>query len=141
MLQIAHCPRCGELFQKQTRDVCSSCFRKLDENYQLIDRFLRRRENREATIEQIEIGTEVTKYDIYYITRIGKLNTERYPNLGYPCENETCDELIPKGRLCASCLSKIKNGLEQEQKEKERVERLKAKEKETYRAYSTFDRF
>lgn len=138
MLQVDYCPRCNQLFQKVTRDICPQCMRDLDKVYDKIYQFLRKKENREATIDDIAGELDTDREDIITIIRMGKLNVKRFPNLGYPCESENCNELISEGRLCARCIAKIQDGLEKEQRQKEKEQRLKEEERKKYRTYETF---
>jgi flagellar operon protein (TIGR03826 family) len=139
MLQVEHCPRCNQLFQKVSRDVCPACIKELEQKYELIYKFVRKRENREATIEDIEKNSKVAKEDIIRIIRSGRLNIQAFPNLGYPCETDKCEALVRKGRLCQKCLDDINNGLEIEQRKKNKEQQLNAEEKKKYRTYATFD--
>lgn len=138
-MNIGNCPRCEKLFQKSLREFCPNCLRDLDKQYETIYRFIRKKENRKATIDEIEIATKVDKEDIYRIIRLGKLNLEQFPSLGYPCETVGCTNKVTKGRLCSSCMSLIQGDLNQLNKDKERELQRKEEEKARYQTYQTFD--
>ncbi|HHY20413.1 MAG TPA: hypothetical protein GX525_00720 [Bacilli bacterium] len=140
-MNIENCPRCGQLFQKVTRELCPNCLRDLDKKYEIIYRFIRKKENRKATIDEIEKATEVDKEDIYRIIRLGKINLEHFPSLGYPCETIGCTNKVTKGRLCSSCMESIQDDLNQISRENERELKRKEEEKARYQTYQTFDNF
>ena len=77
--------------------------------YEEVYRFLRRRENRAATIERIVEVTGVTETLLHQWVRKGRLQPALFPNLGYPCDN--CGKLTNKGKLCDGCTADIKNDL------------------------------
>lgn len=139
VLDVDHCPRCNQLFRKNLRDICPTCVRDLEKSYETIYRFVRKRENREATIEVIEQHTKVDKEDIYRIIRAGRLSMNHFPNLGYPCETQGCNGMITTGRLCSSCVGEIKNGLDVIKREQERAERKKRDERSRIKTYQTVD--
>ena len=62
--------------------------------YEEVYRFLRRRENRAATIERIVEVTGVTETLLHKWVRKGRLQPALFPNLGYPCDN--CGKLTTK---------------------------------------------
>ena len=138
MLNVDYCPRCGQLFQIEMREICPKCMRELDVIYEKAYQFIRKKENREASIDDLAKGINASREDITLIIRLGKLNVKRFPNLGYPCETEGCNELISEGRLCAKCIGKIQDGLEKEQREKEKEQKRKEEERKRFRAYETF---
>lgn len=137
-MQIDYCPRCDQLFQKVTRDICPKCMRELDKLYEIIYQFIRKKENREATIDDIATETNIDREDIIMIIRSGKFNLKQFPNLGYPCESENCNELVTEGRLCPKCIAKIQDGLDREKRQKEKELRKKEEERKRYRTYETF---
>jgi hypothetical protein len=54
-LRVAHCPGCGDVFQKNARNLCSTCASVADEQMLSIERFLLR--NRLSTTEQTAQAT------------------------------------------------------------------------------------
>lgn len=140
-MNIENCPRCEKLFQKAHREICPNCLRELDKHYEIVYRFIRKKENRTAMIDEIEAATKVAKEDIYRIIRLGKINLEQFPSLGYPCETIGCTNKVTKGRLCSTCLGTIQGDLDQMNKENERDLKRKEEEKARYQTYQTFDKF
>lgn len=138
-MNIGNCPRCGQLYQRNLKEVCPNCLRDLDKEYETIYRYIRKKENRKATIDEIEEATEVDKEDIYRIIRLGKINLEQFPSLGYPCETIGCTNKVTKGKLCSACTETIQADLNQLNRDKERELRRKEEEKARYRTYETFD--
>lgn len=123
-MDIMNCPTCGKLFMKNAvRDVCADCYRQEEASYDRVYQFLRKRENRAATIETVANATGVEESLLYKWVRRGRLHTAQFPNLGYPCDQ--CGKIIKKGKLCDSCTSNIKNELEVFDKEQQRMENLR----------------
>jgi len=110
MAGLENCPQCGNLFVKNSlREVCDNCYKEEEKKYDKVSKFLRKRENRAATIATIVEATEVEEDLIYKWVKKGRLHTTHFPNLGYPCSK--CGTLISTGTLCKNCASKIKNDL------------------------------
>ena len=79
--------------------------------YEEVYRFLRKRENRAATIERIVEVIGVKESLLHKWVRKGRLQPAMFPNLGYPCDN--CGKLITQGKLCENCVVDLKSGLRQ----------------------------
>ncbi|MBP1913367.1 flagellar operon protein (TIGR03826 family) [Lederbergia galactosidilyticus] len=122
-MDLLNCPTCGKIYVNHfMRDVCNECYQKEETAYDEVYRFLRKRENRAATIETIAEVTGVEVELLYKWLRKGRLHAAQFPNLGYPCDR--CGKLIKEGKLCDSCSTGLKEELTQFEKEKERHEEL-----------------
>lgn len=120
-LSIAHCPRCGRVFQKNLRNLCADCTNIEDRDFRSVEvtmlrsRFL----NTEEAAQAANVPTEKIRGWI----RSGKLRLADYPNLTDQCD--LCKGPIRAGHICFSCSRRIKddlaNALEQERKMKERL--------------------
>ncbi|QJD83560.1 hypothetical protein [Cohnella herbarum] len=120
-LMVAHCPDCGNVFQKNVRNLCSSCAALLDEQIVTMERYLSR--NRFATTEQLSLATNLPVQKIRGWIRKGKLRVFDYPNLADQCD--LCSAPIRRGHICPTCSSRINDDiaktLERERKMKERL--------------------
>jgi hypothetical protein len=66
MADLANCPNCGKLYVKNPmRDVCDDCYKKEEAAFDRVFAFLRKRENRAATVETIVAKNDVTKELVY----------------------------------------------------------------------------
>lgn len=131
MAELRDCPTCGEFFNYTgVREVCAKCSLDEEKIYEVVYRFLRRRENRAATVEQIVEATGVTESLLYKWVRKGRLQTALFPNLGYPCDN--CGGLTSKGKLCESCTNTIQNDLKTFEAVKEFREAIEEQDRATY---------
>lgn len=137
MAELANCPNCGRVFVKAFRPICDACHREVEEKYETVSRFIRRKENRMATVEEVHAKTGVEKELIFQFIREGRLHLTHFPNLGYPCEK--CGAKIREGRLCKSCYNEIQSDLKAIEREKEFEKRKKELEKERYRTYHSLD--
>jgi flagellar operon protein (TIGR03826 family) len=129
MAQLSNCVRCDSLFVRGVKDICPKCVMEVEKEYELCAKFLRKRENRGATIQDVSDATGVSVKQITRFIREGRISIDNNPNLGYPCEN--CGKLIGSGHLCPECAGELKREitqqldvekrLEQEEKERRRV--------------------
>jgi len=131
MSEVRQCPRCHSLFNYNgLRDVCASCAKEEEELYDKVYRFLRRRENRAATIEQIEKAFMIERELIYDWVRKGRLQPAQFPGLGYPCDR--CGALTQKGKVCDDCQEELEKDLNKIQTIEEVRESLQESERATY---------
>jgi flagellar operon protein (TIGR03826 family) len=119
MGELANCPRCGRLFVKHSiRDVCEQCYKEEEVLFEKVYQFLRKRENRTATMAQVVEATGVSASLITKWIKMGRLQLVHFPNLGYPCES--CGAIIREGQLCSKCRTKLQTELKRYEEEKER---------------------
>jgi flagellar operon protein (TIGR03826 family) len=110
MAELRDCPTCGDFFNYTgIRDVCANCAKNEEKMYETVYRFLRKRENRAATIDRIVEETGVTETLLHKWVRKGRLQPALFPNLGYPCDS--CGRITNKGKLCTRCTDTLKNDL------------------------------
>jgi len=110
MIKLGNCAHCGEVFAKSVRDICPKCYRKEEEAFKIVYRFLMNRKNREATLQEIVEATNVKEELIIKFIKQKRLRTSQFPKLAYPCE--MCGNDIIEGRLCEECSSGIKKEIE-----------------------------
>ncbi|MBM6619048.1 TIGR03826 family flagellar region protein [Bacillus suaedaesalsae] len=119
MGELSNCPKCNTLFVKtEIHDVCRECYKEEDAKFQKVYEFIRKRENRTATMPEVEQATGVEQDLIMKWIKIGKLKVASMPNIGYKCER--CGSLIKTGKLCEPCKKGITNELTSLKKEEER---------------------
>lgn len=133
MAELRDCPMCGTFFNYTgLREVCHNCAQKEEDLYQVVYRFLRKRENRAATVDRIEEATGVERELLYKWVRRGRLHPAMFPNLGYPCDN--CGRLTNKGKLCEKCTDEIQSELRTFEAAKEFRESILEQDRATYHA-------
>ncbi|QPA30719.1 TIGR03826 family flagellar region protein [Thermaerobacillus caldiproteolyticus] len=121
-MNLENCPNCGSLFVKsQFRDICESCYKEEEKEFEKVYQFLRKRENRMATMTQVVNGTGVKESLLIKFIRNGRLKLAQFPNLGYPCDR--CGKIIREGKLCANCLKDLNQQIEKLQKEEMKKKR------------------
>lgn len=136
MAELSNCPNCGEVFVKnQFHDVCPKCWKEEEKAYETVYQFIRKRENRAATIQQVVEATEVDEDLILKFIKTGRLKLTHFPNLGYPCDK--CGKIIQKGRLCETCAEELRKELEFVKAEEARQKELERREKQA--TYFAFD--
>lgn len=133
MAELRNCPMCNTFFNYTgLREVCHNCAQQEEDLYQIVYRFLRKRENRAATIDRIEEATGVDRELLYKWVRKGRLHRAMFPNLGYPCDN--CGHLTTGGKLCDKCQNDIKSELRTFEAAKEFRDSILSKDRATYHA-------
>lgn len=137
MGSLSNCPVCGSLFVKGIRSVCQECHQAVEERFERVYTFIRRRENRTATIEETEEATGVAKDEIVKFIREGRIQLAQFPKLGYPCEK--CGTLIREGRLCQDCGHNIRSSLEQLERNNAFENRKAAREKKKIQTYHSLN--
>lgn len=137
MGELANCPKCNGLFvQTQFRSICDACFKEEEKAYETVYKFLRKRENRKALLEEVVEGTGVSEELILKFIRNGRIQLSNFPNLGYPCKK--CGKVIKEDQLCEGCKKNIQNQLHQLEQEEMISERNKVKGKShTFYSQST----
>ncbi|MDE3840156.1 hypothetical protein C0966_12450 [Bacillus methanolicus] len=137
MGELANCPKCGEIFVKtQFRDICQKCWKEEEKAFEIVYQFIRKRENRAATIQQVVEATGVEEELIFKFIRTGRLILTQFPNLGYPCDK--CGKIIREGKLCETCTEELRKELQQHEAEEERKREIEKREKQ--RAYFVIDK-
>lgn len=132
MAELYNCPNCDRLFVKHAfRDVCDVCFKEEEKQFESVHSFIRKRENRTATMIEVVNATGVPEKLIMKFIKAGRLQVSQFPSLGYPCEK--CGALIKKGKLCESCTEQLRSQIENLQREQER--QLEAEQREKARTY------
>ncbi|TSI07333.1 TIGR03826 family flagellar region protein [Lysinibacillus sp. BW-2-10] len=131
MAEVRNCSQCGEFFNYTgVRDICYKCAQNEEEMYQVVYKFLRKRENRAATLERIVEATGVDETLIHRWVRKGRLHPATFPNLGYPCDN--CGHITNTGKLCSKCQDEIKSDLRTFEAAKEFRDNIAKGERGTY---------
>ncbi|MBU9711768.1 TIGR03826 family flagellar region protein [Evansella tamaricis] len=137
MNELENCPNCGKLFIRALRGVCNNCFSEVENKFKTVHNFIRRRENRMATVDEVHEATEVKKDLIYQFIREGRILLAQFPNLGFPCEK--CGTFIKEGRICESCRKELRSGLDQLSKESAFQDRQKQREREKIQTYHSLE--
>ncbi|MGE6257327.1 TIGR03826 family flagellar region protein [Heyndrickxia sporothermodurans] len=124
MAELRNCPSCGSLYVKNSvRDVCEKCYKEEEKKFDIVYKFLKKRENRSATKDTVVEETGVDEELIFKWVRKGRLQLAQFPNLGYPCAK--CGTIIREGKLCTNCIGSIRNDLEVHEKEEIRKEQIR----------------
>jgi flagellar operon protein (TIGR03826 family) len=138
MSQLDNCPNCGQIYIKNAfRDVCENCYKQEEADYQTVYKYIRQRQNRTATMEQVVNETGVSEALIVKFIRKGRIQLSQFLHLGYPCDR--CGTLIREEKLCVSCKKDIQTQLTQVVREEERQLELKNLGK-TYHAVNKIKR-
>ncbi|MFC0272218.1 TIGR03826 family flagellar region protein [Metabacillus herbersteinensis] len=128
MGELSNCPNCNAIFVKtQFRSVCEACYKKEENSYEAVYKFLRKRENRTAQLHEVIETTGVEEELILKFIRNGRIQISNFPNLSYPCGK--CGASIREGKLCDNCETDIKSQIHQLDQEQSIRERNKAEEK------------
>lgn len=102
-VNLGNCPRCGRLFANNFRDICPSCIKGIEEEYEKCLKYLR--EEKTATIQEVHEATGVSIRQITKFIKEGRISVANNPNMMYPCE--VCGVLIREGNMCDSCRTRL----------------------------------
>lgn len=105
-MPIANCKRCGRIFSRSRRDICSECIVQEDREFTLVRSYLR--ENRDADMNEIIEATQVEMDSIIQMIQDGRLILVDNPNLMYSCAR--CGEPTQSGRYCSKCSEELVQG-------------------------------
>ncbi|WP_339147866.1 MULTISPECIES: TIGR03826 family flagellar region protein [unclassified Sutcliffiella] len=132
MSQLDNCPNCGEIYVKNAfREVCEACYKEEEVQYQTVYKYIRQRDNRMASLDQVVENTGVAESLILKFICKGRIQLTQFPNLGYPCDR--CGRMIREDKLCIGCKKDIQGQLSQLDREEER-QRVIRSEGRTYHA-------
>ncbi|PLT35712.1 TIGR03826 family flagellar region protein [Bacillus sp. V5-8f] len=127
-MELTNCPNCDALFVKNKfRDVCDACYKEEENKYELVYQYIRKRENRTATISQVVEATGVEEDLIIKFVKSGRIRTAQFPNLGVPCEK--CGKIVREGRICDECRISLQSELRHYEKEEARKEDIEKRGK------------
>lgn len=134
MGELDNCPNCGAIFVRtKFRDTCEACFKEEELKFEKVYNYIRKRENRTATIPQVVEATEVEEDLIIKFVKTGRLKLAQFPNMTYPCSR--CGGPMQEGDICKDCAEELrKDLLQHEKEEKEKLEREKKEKSITYYA-------
>lgn len=128
MPDLVNCPSCGKIMVKNSfRDICHDCYKEEEKLFEIVYKYMRKRENRAATIRQVVEATGVSEDLLLKFIKSGRIQVTQFPNLGYPCDQ--CGRIIRTGKLCERCQENLREELSEFQKEEERKKELKEREK------------
>lgn len=94
MGELANCPMCGELFLKEILTVCRSCYEKEEEQFETVYKYIRKKKNRTATVDEVAEATGVKESLIRKWVKERRIHRADFPNLTYSCER--CGEQTTK---------------------------------------------
>lgn len=128
MEELSNCPKCNAIFVKnQFKDICDACYKEEERLYETVYKFIRKRENRTATMQQVIDATGVEEELILKFIKTGRLKLTQFPNLGYPCTK--CGKTIREGKLCESCTGQLRKDLNIHKAEEERKKEIEERSK------------
>lgn len=128
MPSLDNCPRCGGLFVKALRPICNACHKEIDVMFQTVYTFIRKRDNRKATLQEVVEATGVDETYILQFIREGRIQLAQFPNLTYPCD--VCGTMIREGKICGSCRTKMSEDMNKFKAQEEVAERNRKNEKD-----------
>ena len=87
MPDLVNCANCGNIMvANQFRDICEDCYKEEEKQFEIVYKYMRKRENRAATMEQIVEATDVSEELLLKFIKSGRIQVKQFPNLGYPCD-------------------------------------------------------
>lgn len=136
-MNLGNCPRCGKLFANNFRDICPSCIKDIEQEYEKCLKYLR--EEKTATIQEVSEATGVSIKQITKFIKEGRITVADNPNMMYPCE--VCGVLIRDNNMCDSCRSRLTRDLTAAAREDSGAGQLGSAERKGSGAYGAVDKF
>lgn len=125
--RLDNCTICGKLYLKTFTDHCLECYKEIEEDFKLVEAFLRAEEHRFTTLDDLSDATEVSAKRISGFIREGRIYGEDFPNLGYPCAH--CGDAIKRQLLCTSCYDTFSAEINKTLKQEKLLEELTSEKK------------
>lgn len=129
--KLDNCRICGRLFLKDHTDYCLDCYQEIEQEFNIVSKFIKSEENRDATIEKVSESTDVSIKRITDFIRDGRIYAVDFPNLAYPCAY--CGKLIKKQVLCNSCFESLASDIDQTFKKEEQVNQILSKQQSHFK--------
>lgn len=139
MAELANCANCDIVFVKNIRDICQTCYKKEEEAFETVYRFLMKRKNREATMDDIVEETGVDEKLIIKFIKEKRLRLSQFPKLAYPCER--CGKDITTGNICNSCTQSFRSDLEKHEEMAERQKQAELEDRKKENVYFSYDKY
>lgn len=103
-LNVTNCPTCGDVFQKNFRDMCMKCSTKLDDQLNRCIKYLWK--NPKSTTDELSAALDIDTSILIKFIKKGAFS-KVFPNLKYPCDS--CASPITDNRLCSKCMGAFRN--------------------------------
>lgn len=107
MNKLKNCSGCGRLYMEVGQGMCSDCYRKEQEDEQVVYSYVR--DHDKCSIKQIIDDTGVKERIILRMLKQGRFIATGV-EITYPCQS--CGEPITTGKLCPKCSKDLINQAE-----------------------------
>lgn len=131
-MDVRNCPRCGNIFLFHGFRLCESCRGIEDKEYEIVKAFLQA--NPGTTVEIVADKTGVSRQQILYFIRSGRLYEEIKYFSELPLYCERCEKPITQGKLCKECQNELTQSflktqakLREDRKQEEKIDRKGAR--------------
>ncbi|CAG7655467.1 flagellar protein [Paenibacillus allorhizosphaerae] len=133
-LNVVNCYRCGKIHVKNSYNMCPSCIKDLELQYEKCTKYLR--ENKQCSLQELSDATGVPVNQITKFIREGRISIRNNPNIVYHCE--VCGTNIREGAICEPCRARLAKDASHIQEDEKR--RLVQQENENNVSYNIKDR-
>jgi flagellar operon protein (TIGR03826 family) len=106
-MELANCSRCGKVFPKVGKRICSDCLAKDEELYKEVRKYLE--ENPGKTVQEVAQHCNVNPKKIYDFLKEGRLEGVSFAPGSAQWQCESCGSPITAGTLCNRCRATLKS--------------------------------
>ncbi len=104
-MDVRNCPRCGSIFLYCGFRLCENCKKIEDEEFETVKAYLK--DNPGTTVEKVAADTGVSRQQILFFIRSGRLSEEAKSLSGNVLFCERCEKPISQGKLCLTCQKEL----------------------------------
>lgn len=102
-MTVESCVRCGSLFRKTVKDICSTCVIKAEEEYKALRIYLKR--HKVTDLHEVSKATAIELEMIHQLLQEGRVSLSTGSTATYPCK--ACDSGIQVGGICTDCVDEL----------------------------------
>lgn len=102
-MTVESCVRCGSLYKKTVKDMCSKCVLQEEEAYKTLRMYFKRHSVTDIKDASKDTGIELAI--IHQLLQEGRVSLSAGSTATYPCK--ACESGIQAGGICTDCVDEL----------------------------------